>query len=191
MEKLHQYLRQYIEAIIFTSQNPVSLEEVRECLNKMHNWQLQDVDVQKEINILIEKYNGNDYVFQIVETGGGFQFLTKKEYHQLIAGYFAEKAKRKLSTASMEVLSVVAYKHPVSKTDIERIRGVNCDYTIQRLLEKQLIEIVGRGETPGRPLLYVTSQLFMDYFGINSSEDLPKPKELQEEENEIGIPQET
>ena len=87
---------------------------------------------------------------------------------------------------SLETLSIIAYKQPVTKSEIEKIRGVNCDYTIQKLLDKELIEIEGKSEKVGRPLIYGTSVKFMDYFGINSLNQLPTIKDFQKEENSIG-----
>ena len=88
--------------------------------------------------------------------------------------------------AALETLAIVAYKQPVTKSDLEEIRGVNCDYALQKLLEKELVMISGRSEGPGRPLLYATTDKFMDYMGINSLNDLPKPKEFKETENSVG-----
>ena len=93
---------------------------------------------------------------------------------------------KRLSQAALETLSIVAYKQPVSKTELEQIRGVSCDYAIQKLLEKELVEIQGRSDAPGRPLVYGTSEKFMDYFGIKSLKDLPKPKDFKDVENVIG-----
>jgi segregation and condensation protein B len=116
-------------------------------------------------------------------SGGGWQFLSKKEYHKTIAQLNGEKFLKKLSAAAMETLSIIAYKQPVTKGEIESIRGVNADYAVQKLLEKELIIISGRNENlPGHPLIYSTSKSFMDYFGINSSEDLPKIKEVLAEQ---------
>ena len=110
------------------------------------------------------------------------------------AGYIREfyktRTKEKLSKPALESLAIIAYKQPVTKTEVEQIRGVNCDYSIQKLLEKDLIEIEGKGEGPGRPIIYVTSQTFMDYFGIKSVKDLPQLKDLHQEQNEIGTPSE-
>ena len=98
-----------------------------------------------------------------------------------------QKNKKRLSVASLETLAIIAYKQPVTKPEIESIRGVNCDYTVQKLLERELVEMAGRSEAVGKPLLYRTSTLFMDYFGINSVTDLPQLKELQPQtDNEIG-----
>lgn len=117
------------------------------------------------------------------ESGGGWQFLTKREYHQTIAQLNGDKFLKRLSTAALETLAIIAYKQPITKSEIEAIRGVNCDYSIQKLLEKELVIISGRNETMvGKPLIYSTSRHFMDYFGINSSEELPKISEVLAEQ---------
>jgi segregation and condensation protein B len=116
-------------------------------------------------------------------SGGGWQFLTKKEYHKTVAQLNGDKFLKRLSAAALETLAIVAYKQPVTKGEIEAIRGVSSDYAVQKLLEKELIIITGRNEKmPGHPLVYATSRNFMDYFGINSPEDLPKIKEVLAEQ---------
>src|SRR5690606_4592579 len=96
------------------------------------------------------------------------------------------RSKRKLSQSAIETLAIIAYKEPTTKLEVEQIRGVNCDYSIKMLLEKELITILGKSKVVGRPLLYGVSSLFMDYFGINSKSDLPKLKDISSEENTIG-----
>ncbi|HEX3080306.1 MAG TPA: SMC-Scp complex subunit ScpB, partial [Puia sp.] len=119
------------------------------------------------------------YPFEVRESGGGWQFLSKKEYHKTIAQLNGEKFLKRLSTAALETLAIVAYKQPITKGEIESIRGVNSDYSIQKLLEKELIVIIGRNEEmPGKPLIYSTSKTFMDYFGINQTADLPRLREV-------------
>jgi segregation and condensation protein B len=126
-----------------------------------------------------EKYSAEFYPFEVKQSGGGWQFLTKPVYHPTIAQLNGDKFLKRLSNAALETLSIIAYKQPITKGEIEAIRGVNSDYSIQKLLEKELIIISGRNEhLPGRPLVYATSQNFMDYFGINSSGDLPEIKEV-------------
>jgi segregation and condensation protein B len=126
-----------------------------------------------------EKYSAEFYPFEVKQSGGGWQFLTKSIYHPTVAQLNGDKYQKRLSNAALETLSIIAYKQPITKGEIEAIRGVNSDYSIQKLLEKELIVISGRDEQlPGRPLVYATSQNFMDYFGINSSDDLPQIKEV-------------
>jgi segregation and condensation protein B len=135
--------------------------------------------VQTAIDGIVEKYSSDFYPFSLRESGGGFQFLTKKDFHKTVAQLNGERFLKRLSTAALETLAIIAYKQPITKSEIESIRGVNCDYSIQKLLEKELIMITGRNEDmPGKPLVYVTSKTFMDYFGLNSADELPKLKEI-------------
>jgi segregation and condensation protein B len=120
------------------------------------------------------------------KSGGGFQFLTKPAYQNSISILLKQQSQKRLSTAQLETLSIIAYKQPISKSEMEQIRGVNCDYSVHKLLEKELIIITGKSTGLGRPLLYGTSQKFMDYFGINDIKDLPQPKDFSQESNEIG-----
>ena len=172
----------HIEALIFASEKPLPNNELVELLNGALGF-IEDRatadQVEAAVNAIREKYESEFYSFEVVESGGGFQFLTKKEYHNTIAQINGDKFLKKLSVASLETLSIIAYKQPVTKSEIEIIRGVNCDYAVQKLLEKDLVVIAGRKEeSPGKPLIYATSKSFMDYFGINSADDLPKIKEV-------------
>lgn len=176
----------HIEALIFASDKPLSIPELVELTNNALGF-IEDKatpeQVESSIEAIREKYDSEFYAFEIKESGGGWQFLTKQEYHKTIAQLNADKYLKKLSTASLETLSIIAYKQPITKSEIENIRGVNCDYAVQKLLEKELVVIAGRNEDAiGKPLIYTTSKSFMDYFGINSPEDLPKIKEVLMEE---------
>ena len=146
--------------------------------------------IQEHVDALQTKYESDDYVFEIVKTGGGYQFLSKPYYHKPITTLLQHRAKRKLSVAALECLSMIAYSQPITKIEIEQIRGVNCDHTIQKLMERDLIKIIGRSDTAGRPLLYGTTQYFMDYFGINGLEELPRLKEFEQKDMSIGAPSE-
>ena len=181
-------LPQYIEAIIFASEQPVTFKEIMEGLKSLFGWEISKEEVQEVMDTLVARYEADEFAFQLTESGGGYIFMTKKEFYPVVAGYLNQKSNKKLSTAALETVSIIAYKQPITKGEIEQIRGVNCDYTIQKLLEKDLIAIAGRADGPGKPLLYSTSKTFMDYFGINSARDLPKLKEIEaENENEIGV----
>jgi segregation and condensation protein B len=138
------------------------------------------------ITSLIEKYAHEDFSFALEHLAGGFQFLTKPAYQSSISILLKQQSQKRLSTAQLETLSIIAYKQPVTKSEIEQIRGVNCDYSVQKLLEKELVAIKGKSDHIGRPLLYGTSDKFMEYFGINQLSDLPLPKDFSKEENEIG-----
>lgn len=181
------YLANHIEALIFCSPKPVTDEEIQLCLKEMFEADVPLEDITNGIAKLEEKYTADDYSFGLVKSGGGFQFLTKPAYQASIGILLKQQSKRRLSNSAMETLAIIAYKQPVTKTEIEQIRGVNCDYAVNKLLEKELIEIKGKADTIGRPMMYGTNQKFMDYFGINSMRDLPAPKDfVQSEENTIG-----
>lgn len=152
----------------------------------MFNADVPEEDIVNAINRLEEKFQSDEFAFQLNKAGGGYQFLTKPAYQTSIAILLKQQSKKRLSTSAMETLAIIAYKQPISKTDIENIRGVNCDYAVQKLLDKGLVEIKGKAETIGRPMLYGTSPKFMEYFGINDLADLPVPKDFTSEINVIG-----
>ena len=182
----------HVEALIFASEKPLTAIEITELVNSAFGFMDDKVvidQVETSIEGVKEKYNSAFFPFELRESGGGWQFLTKREYHQTIAQLNGDKFLKRLSTAALETLAIIAYKQPITKSEIEAIRGVNCDYSIQKLLEKELIIISGRNEAMvGKPLIYATSRHFMDYFGIKSVKDLPQLKDIHVESNEIGQP---
>ena len=172
----------HIEALIFASEKGLTAIDLVELVNNALGF-IEDRanldQVETALDAIREKYNSEFYPFEVRESGGGWQFLTKKEYHKTVALLNGEKFLKRLSTAALETLSIIAYKQPITKGEIESIRGVNCDYAVQKLLEKELIVITGRKEdAPGHPLIYATSKSFMDYFGINSPDELPKLSDI-------------
>ncbi len=175
----------HIEALIFASDKPLPVLEITDLLNNAFGFMEDKVSldqVEAAMEGIVEKYNADFYPFEVKQSGGGWQFLTKKEFHKTVAQLNGEKFMKRLSAAALETLAIIAYKQPVTKGEIEAIRGVSADYAVQKLLEKDLIIISGRNEKmPGHPLVYATSKSFMDYFGINSSDDLPKIKEVLSE----------
>lgn len=183
-----QLLEQHIEALIFTAESPVTGDDIINCLNTAYGWELKKDELKEIIETLKVKFSDERFAFELAEIAEGYQFLSKKEYHNVVNTLLQIKAKRRLSTAALETLAIIAYKQPLSKSEIEHIRGVNCDYSIQKLLEKELIVINGKGDGPGKPLLYGTSKNFMDHFGLKSVKDLPKLKDLHIADNEIGTP---
>jgi len=174
----------HIEALVFASDKPLTTSELTELLNAAFGFtdvadKMTTAQIEVALEGIIEKYSSEFYPFEVKESGGGWQFLTKKTYHKTVAQLNGEKFLKKLSAAALETLAIIAYKQPITKGEIETIRGVSADYSIQKLLEKDLIIISGRNEKlPGHPLVYATSKSFMDYFGINTPEDLPKIKEV-------------
>ena len=176
----------HVEALIFASEKPLSALEIVELVNQAFGFMDDKIiidQVETAIDGVREKYTSEFYPFELRESGGGWQFLTKKEYHQTIAQLNGDKFLKRLSNAALETLAIIAYKQPITKSEIEAIRGVNCDYSIQKLLEKELVVISGRNENMvGKPLVYATSRQFMDYFGINSADELPKISEVLAEQ---------
>ena len=172
----------HVEALIFASDRPLSTMELTDLINQAFGFMEDKISmdqVEAAVEGVAEKYAAEFYPFEVRQSGGGWQFLSKKEYHKTIAQLNGDKFLKRLSVAALETLAIIAYKQPVTKGEIEAIRGVSSDYAVQKLLEKELIVISGRNEKlPGHPLLYATSKSFMDYFGINSPEDLPKIKEV-------------
>jgi segregation and condensation protein B len=172
----------HIEVLIFASDKPLTSAELLELVNGALGF-LEDKASEEQVaaatEAIREKYASEFYPFEIKESGGGWQFLTKKEYHKTVAVLGGDKFLKRLSPAAMETLAIIAYKQPITKGEIEAIRGVSSDYSVQKLLEKELIVITGRNEEmPGKPLVYSTSKTFMDYFGLNNASELPTIKEI-------------
>ncbi len=180
------FLQNHIEALIFCSPQAIKIKDIQQCLSEMFEAEVPQEDIEAAINDLIHKYQSDEYTFGIYPIAEGYQFLTKPAYQASIGILLKQSARKRLSTAALETVAIIAYKQPITKTELEHIRGVNCDYAIQKLLDKELIEITGKAETVGRPLLYGTSRKFMEYFGIQSLRDLPLPKDFATTENEIN-----
>ncbi len=183
-----EFLQQHIEALIFASPQPVLLVELQSVLAEAFGAEVAETPIREAILESQEKYRAEHFPFEIVEIAGGWQFLSKGAYHNSIGIHLRQTTKKRLSQAALETLAIVAYKQPVSKSELEQIRGVDCNYAVQKLLEKELVAVVGRAETPGKPLLYATTEKFMDYLGIRTLGELPKPKDFKDIENVIGEP---
>lgn len=160
--------------------------DIQSCLAEMFDADVPLEDIEKAIEYLQEKYTSDEFSIEITKVGGGYLFYSKPAYQASIGIMLKQQSKKRLSNSALETLSIIAYKQPIVKSEIEKIRGVNCDYTIQKLLEKELIEIKGKSDAVGRPLIYGTSNNFMEYFGINDLRELPTPKDFAPEENTIG-----
>jgi segregation and condensation protein B len=186
MENLHQH----IEALIFSSEIAVTKEDIIQVLAKAFPGTVLDAAiVESVLNDLQEKFKSDIFAFELRVIGGGYQFFTKPEYYNTVAAFIGQKEKKRLSTAALETLSIIAYRGPITKVECEKIRGVDCNYSVEKLLEKELIEICGRMENaPGKPILYKVTQNFLDYFGINSTAELPKLKDVlpQPDANTVG-----
>lgn len=181
-----EQLAQHIESLIFSADTPISLHEIIECLSEAFGIKFNETEVLEAIDALKQRYAADVFSFEPMEIAGGYQFLTKGAFHHTVGIFLKQTMKKRLSRSALETLAIIAYRQPVSKGELEKIRGVNCDYAIQKLLEKELVNITGRSDGPGRPLLYGTSEKFMDYFGLKSLDDLPRPKEFRDPSNQIG-----
>jgi segregation and condensation protein B len=186
LENLHQH----IEALVFSSEIAVTKADLIGAVSKAFPGTVLDEEVVESIlGDLQQKFKSDIYAFELRVLGGGYQFFTKPEYHATVAAFIGQKEKKRLSTAALETLSIIAYRGPITKVECEKIRGVDCTYSVERLLEKELIEIAGRMEqTPGKPILYKVTPLFLDYFGINSTNELPKLKDVltPDDNNTVG-----
>ncbi len=178
--------QKHIEALIFASEQSISLVDIQTLVNNSLGLTLSEEEILSDLEVIKEKYQADDFVFELIQISNGYQFLSKTEYHELLNQLIIHKEKKKLSTAAMETLAIIAYKQPITKSEIELIRGVNCDYSVQKLLEKDLISINGRSSGPGKPILYETSLSFMDHFGLKNPKDLPQLKDIQSLENSIN-----
>ena len=179
-------LQRHLEALLFSAGEPLAPEDIVRCLRESVAPELTEDALAAAVDELRAYCASADRVYQLQFTGGGWQLLTKPDYYPTLSKYYKQQAGKRLSRAALETLSIVAYRQPVTRADVEAVRGVSADYAINKLLERELISIEGRDPGPGRPLLYVTSPQFMDYFGLGSLADLPKIRELVPQDNAIG-----
>ena len=147
-------LQQHIEALLFASEQSITVNDIKVILTAFTTEEIAEETIIDCLAAIQEKYSADEFVFEVVEMSNGYQFLSKKAYYDLLNMLIIHKEKKKLSTAAMETLAIIAYKQPITKSEIELIRGVNCDYSVQKLLEKDLISISGRSSGPGKPILY-------------------------------------
>ena len=171
-----------IESLIFSSDESLSPVDIIRAIKGIDgdDTEISGDDIDKCVEELNKMYDENEMSFHILKIAGGYLFGTKPEYAKYVGYLSSEKSKRRLSQAAVETLAIIAYKQPITKPEIETIRGVNSDYILNTLLDKLLITITGRAETIGRPLLYGTTDEFLKYFGLDKISDLPKPREVEE-----------
>jgi len=177
-----EQLKQVVEVLVFASDIPLPADQIKAIIEET-----AADDIARAIEELNNDYRRTDRTFQIVHVGGGYQMVTHENYAAWVKKLFQGRLKQKLSQAALETLSVIAFRQPVAKPDIEAIRGVNCDGVIRTLLERKLVTIAGRAEGPGKPLLLKTTREFLRHFGVNDISDLPKPKEIEELFKENGV----
>ena len=183
-------LPQHIESLIFAADKPISLEAIAGVLEETFGLAFAEPVILEGIKELRRRYDHAQHSFEVVEIAGGYQFMSKGAYHQTIGTHLRQQSTKKLSRSALETLSIIAYRAPVTRSELEQIRGVSCDYALQKLLEKELVTITGRADSVGKPLLYGVTDRFMDYFGIRSMADLPQPRDFKVPEHTIGEPDE-
>ena len=175
-------LAKIIEAILFVAGEPVQLAAIA------HAMEITEIEVVSAVEELESDYDYQRRGICLKRFGSHVQLSTRADYAPYIEKLLQPIQKQSLSQAALETLAVVAYKQPVTKLDIESVRGVKCDYSVQSLVNKGLIEEVGRKETLGRPILYGTTDTFLSHFGLRSLEDLPKPPEAESDESQPLVP---
>ena len=164
-----------IEALVFSSESPLPLTKIREIIPGLAPKQINSI-----IEYLNEQYRQGGRSYEIREIAGGYQMFTMPEFAAFVDKLFQEKQQSRLTQKALETLAIVAYKQPVTRHEIEEIRGVNVDGVMKTLMSRSLVTISGRAQAPGSPFLYKTTRKFLDYFGLKSLDDLPKLKEIDE-----------
>ncbi|UCF64069.1 MAG: SMC-Scp complex subunit ScpB [bacterium] len=164
-----------LESLLFSSEDPLTIPRIRDIIPELKPKEISDA-----VNLLNTQYQKSGRTFEIKEIAGGYQFFTLPEYADYVEKLFQSKQASRLTQKALETLAIVAYKQPLTKHEIEEIRGVNVDGVMKTLLSRSLVTISGRAKAPGSPFLYMTTRKFLDYFGLNSLEDLPKLKEIDE-----------
>ena len=169
-------MQQDIEAVIFASEEAVTLQTVRQVTGR----DLDSAEFQSIIEKLNAEYAETGRTFHIHRIAGGYRFLSRPEFSDILKKLLAPNIRRRLSQSLLEVLAVIAYNQPVTRGEIQQIRGVSPDYAIDRLMLRGFIEVRGRADSPGKPLQYGTTREFLDLFHLSSLKDLPKLREIKE-----------
>ncbi|MWV53675.1 SMC-Scp complex subunit ScpB [Chlorobium phaeovibrioides] len=169
-------MQQQIESVIFASEEAITLQVIRQVTGV----EMDSAALQEVVEAINREYLESGRPFSIHRIAGGYRMLSREEFAPLLRKLQAPKIRRRLSRSILEVLSVVAYHQPVTRGEIQQIRGVSPDYAIDRLMERGFIEVQGRADTPGRPLQYGTTKEFLDLFHLSSLKDLPKLREIKE-----------
>ncbi len=173
MDEQLQHIKGVVESLLFVNERPVTLEQIKKVLETVSG-----SDLKKAIASLQDEYEARKSGVMIVEIAGGYQMLSNPSYASYLRSFYKTKHKEKLSKPALESMAIIAYKQPVTRSDIELIRGVNSDGVVAHLLNKELIKVIGRKDVPGRPFLYGTTKQFLEYFGLKSLDDLPTLEEF-------------
>jgi segregation and condensation protein B len=184
-------LKAVVESLLFASQKPLSLKEIAVALASASKYfeeeepeaalaKVSEAEIAESLRTLQNEYSELGRAFRLVEQVSGWVLASRIEYQVWVRQLFPEMRPTRLSAPALETLAIIAYRQPITKADIEAIRGVTVDGVMQKLLDGALVKITGRAEIPGRPLLYVTTQHFMEHFGLKNLDELPNASELRE-----------
>jgi segregation and condensation protein B len=177
----------YVEALVFSATQSMRIEDISKALTATFEQDFSDEEIDNMLFRIQEKYDAPAFAIQLTAIAEGWSFMTKVAYHRIISEHLRITERKNLSKSALETLAIIAYRQPITKHELESIRGVSCDYAIQKLLEKELVEIIGRRDTPGRPLEYGTTLKFLNHFGLKDKRDLPTLKEFDNPEETIGV----
>lgn len=177
-------LENIIECLIFVSKHPLTTQEISGFLKDA-----EKKEITAALDELQKRWEEMERSFFLSSVAGGYQFRTRPEYSQYIVEFNKEIKKFRLSKAALEVLAIMAYEQPVTKIEVEKIRGVDCSSSVSMLLDRRFIEIAGRKEVPGKPFLYRTTDLFLETFGLKNLKDLPTVKEIEKIKEDIKEPE--
>ncbi|HEX8386109.1 MAG TPA: SMC-Scp complex subunit ScpB [Rubricoccaceae bacterium] len=169
-----------VEALVFASDVPLRAEDVARAVGEVTGADVEPGAVKASVDRLNGEYDGTDRAYRIHSWGGGYRMATVEAAAPFLRVLFAQEDERRMSRSLLETLAVVAYRQPVTKPEVDHVRGVGSDYALRSLLEKDLVAIAGRSESVGRPLLYGTTDRFLDQFGLASLDELPRPREIDE-----------
>lgn len=164
-----------IESLLFTQDKPLTVEKIEEVIPELEGGEIRTIIAE-----LMQEYRAEHRGIQVVEIANGFQMCTKKQYEQYIQKLLTRSKSKKMSKSALETLSIIAYKQPITRVEVEALRGVECGGVIRSLLEARLVKIGGRKNVPGRPILYKTTEDFLTYFGLKDLSELPPLHEVNQ-----------
>lgn len=176
----HAQFDRALEALIFAAEAPVAAAELVRAYGTVTGLDVLEAEVEAAVSRLNVAYQESGRAFRIHHWGGGYRMATVDDVAPFVKSLFAQEEERRLSRSLLETLAIVAYRQPVSKPEIDFVRGVNSDYALSKLMEREFITIVARSESVGRPLLYGTTEAFLDQFGLGTLDELPRPREIDE-----------
>ena len=170
-----------IEAMLVSSDRPIKSSALVDALSAHTDQAINSKLIAKGVEMLNEQYDTHSRAFRIEEISGGYRLMTRPEHAPIVAAMHRARATTRLSKPALETLSIIAYRQPVTRAELEAIRGVACGEVVRTLMDRRMVKITGRAEELGRPMLYGTTRQFLDTFGLASVKDLPKPDELADQ----------